>query len=320
MALGDTFPTLPFNERSCSSRTLFSNSSWAAYEGDNIFGWEFSVFDCNRSDVSDAYAELNVRIQELNGELHLPDIPHLWVSNKLDTFNRSSEAGSNESQVMKSVVPWRSPSWRLRPGFHLSADAGFVTRRFVTSSIFHDVILQKEPAPYEPIPQMITLQLLRQFHYRFNKSSIGGLFALLQSLHVLLFGRPMLWGLTGAKLITPFGLLGQFSTKKFKERLSQQYHRLEPASGPHPGDAAEDIRLGAFLRDFVIEFGPADTEDTPERSNTEAQPADTHQPTESGQSEIPLLPMPYVGRLSIEDNFIGNENTPSVSNDMGGRV
>ena len=33
--------------------------------------------------------------------------------------------------------------------------------------------------------------------------SIGGLFALLQSLHVLLFGRPMLWGLTGEHQITP---------------------------------------------------------------------------------------------------------------------
>ena len=30
--------------------------------------------------------------------------------------------------------------------------------------------------------------------------SVGGLFALLQSLHVLLFGRPMLWGLTGKHL------------------------------------------------------------------------------------------------------------------------
>ncbi|CAE6522007.1 unnamed protein product [Rhizoctonia solani] len=38
---------------------------------------------------------------------------------------------------------------------------------------------------------------------------IGGLFALLQALHLLLFGRPLLWGLTGAKLITPFGLLGE---------------------------------------------------------------------------------------------------------------
>lgn len=27
--------------------------------------------------------------------------------------------------------------------------------------------------------------------------SVGGLFALLQSVHILLFGRPLLWGLTG---------------------------------------------------------------------------------------------------------------------------
>jgi hypothetical protein len=27
--------------------------------------------------------------------------------------------------------------------------------------------------------------------------SIGGLFALLQSIHILLFGRPLLWGITG---------------------------------------------------------------------------------------------------------------------------
>lgn len=27
--------------------------------------------------------------------------------------------------------------------------------------------------------------------------SVGGLFAILQAIHVLLFGRPMLWGLTG---------------------------------------------------------------------------------------------------------------------------
>ena len=35
--------------------------------------------------------------------------------------------------------------------------------------------------------------------------SIGGLFALLQTLHVVLFGRPMLWGLTGKSRVTPDG-------------------------------------------------------------------------------------------------------------------
>lgn len=30
--------------------------------------------------------------------------------------------------------------------------------------------------------------------------SVGGLFAILQSAHVILFGRPLLWGLTGSKV------------------------------------------------------------------------------------------------------------------------
>ncbi|KAG9124172.1 hypothetical protein FRC07_012583, partial [Ceratobasidium sp. 392] len=38
--------------------------------------------------------------------------------------------------------------------------------------------------------------------------SIGGLLAILQGMHIMLFGRPMFWGLTGAKLINPFGLFG----------------------------------------------------------------------------------------------------------------
>ncbi|CAE6418342.1 unnamed protein product [Rhizoctonia solani] len=82
--------------------------------------------------------------------------------------------------------------------------------------------------------------------------SVGGLFALLHAAHVLLFGRPLLWGLTGAKLITPFGILGACSSREFKRRLRDRYHRHSSDNG---GDT---IRIGAFLRDFVIDFGPAD--------------------------------------------------------------
>ncbi|CAE7128661.1 unnamed protein product, partial [Rhizoctonia solani] len=81
--------------------------------------------------------------------------------------------------------------------------------------------------------------------------SVGGLFALLQALHLLLFGRPLFWGLTGAKLITPFGLLGECSSRGFKRRLNEEYHTT--------GDGGtETIRIVKFLRDFVIDFGPAD--------------------------------------------------------------
>ncbi|KAF8607053.1 hypothetical protein BDV93DRAFT_333276 [Ceratobasidium sp. AG-I] len=119
--------------------------------------------------------------------------------------------------------------------------------------------------------------------------SVGGLFALLQSLHILLFGRPMLWGLTGAKLVTPFGLLGGCSSAGFKRRLRSEYHLQDSGSGRHPEDIAETIRIGAFLRDFVIDFGPADVPPVPVASSqtvAESEPLRTDQPPVSERSEM----------------------------------
>ncbi|CAE6380118.1 unnamed protein product [Rhizoctonia solani] len=81
--------------------------------------------------------------------------------------------------------------------------------------------------------------------------SVGGLFALLHAVHVLFFGRPLLWGLTGAKLITPFGLIGRCSSARFKSRLRREYHEAPTE------DSAGTIQIVKFLRDFVIDFGPA---------------------------------------------------------------
>ncbi|KAB5593580.1 hypothetical protein CTheo_2969 [Ceratobasidium theobromae] len=84
--------------------------------------------------------------------------------------------------------------------------------------------------------------------------SVGGLFALLQAAHILLFGRPLLWGLAGTKLITPFGIVGAFSSESFKRRLHERYHRQPSEHNPEP------IHIGAFLRDFVIDLGPANVD------------------------------------------------------------
>ncbi|KDN34196.1 hypothetical protein RSAG8_12702, partial [Rhizoctonia solani AG-8 WAC10335] len=115
--------------------------------------------------------------------------------------------------------------------------------------------------------------------------SVGGLFALLQALHVLLFGRPLLWGLTGAKLITPFGLFGKCSSREFKRRLREEYHSASTEDG------SEAIRVGKFLRDFVIEFGPVDPD--PEL-HTSQQSASSPRKVVVGDeymaSEIPLMP------------------------------
>ncbi|KAF8686310.1 hypothetical protein RHS04_00241 [Rhizoctonia solani] len=82
--------------------------------------------------------------------------------------------------------------------------------------------------------------------------SVGGLFAVLQAIHVFLFGRPLLWGLFGTKLITPFGILGMCSSRRFKSRLKDEYHSRSSNKN------AEPINMVKFLRDFVIDFGPAD--------------------------------------------------------------
>ncbi|EUC55760.1 Kex protein, putative, partial [Rhizoctonia solani AG-3 Rhs1AP] len=96
--------------------------------------------------------------------------------------------------------------------------------------------------------------------------SVGGLFALLQAAHLLLFGRPLFWGLTGAKTISPFGLLGGFCSRGFRRRLREQYH------GTSDEDGTDTIRIVKFLRDFVIDFGPADL-DPEERLDSVAAPS-----------------------------------------------
>ncbi|KAH7337110.1 hypothetical protein B0J17DRAFT_454382 [Rhizoctonia solani] len=128
--------------------------------------------------------------------------------------------------------------------------------------------------------------------------SIGGLFALLQAAHVLLFGRPMLWGLTGAKLLTPFGILGACSSRNFRRRLREQYHR-EPTE-----DNPETLRIGAFLRDFIIELGPAEGEYNPPAGTSSGILGSPTRPIDIGKnsadSQVPLLSLGLRESPSLE--------------------
>ncbi|CAE7127980.1 unnamed protein product [Rhizoctonia solani] len=95
-------------------------------------------------------------------------------------------------------------------------------------------------------------------------ASIGGLLALMQGIHILLFGRPLFWGMFGSKLITPFGLVGRLATNGFKKRLQERYHPPQPSSqaGPWQSDtndprATANVDMTQFLLDFVVDMGPA---------------------------------------------------------------
>ncbi|KAG8771200.1 hypothetical protein FRC12_003793, partial [Ceratobasidium sp. 428] len=64
-----------------------------------------------------------------------------------------------------------------------------------------------------------------------------------------------------AKLISPFGLLGRCSSRNFRRRLREHYY--EPAAQFTGESRDEDtIRITSFLRDFVIDFGPAESKES----------------------------------------------------------
>ncbi|CAE6477637.1 unnamed protein product [Rhizoctonia solani] len=87
-------------------------------------------------------------------------------------------------------------------------------------------------------------------------ASIGGLLALLQGIHVFIFGRPLFWGMFGGKIISPFGLAGQFATSGFKRRLQEHYQTQDTVrDGGNQTEA--HINMTQFLLDYVIDMGPA---------------------------------------------------------------
>ncbi|CAE6459195.1 unnamed protein product [Rhizoctonia solani] len=254
---------------------------------------------------------IEVTASNVSSPLTDRDMPDLWLSNKNEIKLHPED--SNDIRKQKQchnpfyghTAQLYMPSWTLRPGYHVEAQAQLATRRFITSSFISDLIFNWEPeyshVSLYPIVESgvsalpnntqatATLRVTFKPAYVYSRDrkafqdmdrasrepirheewctfiqdyregnvfdvvgSIGGLFALLQAAHVFLFGRPMLWGLTGAKLLTPFGILGACSSRNFRRRLREQYHR-EPTE-----DNPETLRIGAFLRDFVIELGPAD--------------------------------------------------------------
>ncbi|QRW03841.1 hypothetical protein RhiLY_02840 [Ceratobasidium sp. AG-Ba] len=89
--------------------------------------------------------------------------------------------------------------------------------------------------------------------------SIGGLFAIFQGVHILLFGRPLFWGVLGTKLISPLGLFGRCRSNRFQRRFRERYYSQPRRDSTD--QLGELIRTDAFLRDFVIDFGPGDIDD-----------------------------------------------------------
>ncbi|KAG8709842.1 hypothetical protein FRC09_000446 [Ceratobasidium sp. 395] len=311
----------------------------------------FQVFNCgsqNNSYTDFGEVTYAITIRSTNGTtLDAVRLPSIWLADITDTFQDDQRntvssweredwgvefqdtPGVGQPGFMSSVVPWLVPPWQMIGGKHLEGNVDLVKRRFITSSVFRDIVANLKPtykttslftittigttlspdnftssALLTPsgIPSLSYLnnpediiwskQVGRELFlcafvedYRSSTiidaiGSIGGLLAILQSVHILLFGRPLFWGFAGAKLVSPFGLFGSCHSRGFRRRLRERYHR-QSTSG-QADNPVEAFQMDAFLRDFVIDLGPADVEDNKD--------------IESGSSREPKEPCPENGR------------------------
>ncbi|ELU36296.1 hypothetical protein AG1IA_09674 [Rhizoctonia solani AG-1 IA] len=187
---------------------------------------------------------------DYRGELPVNRAPRIWLS----TEEEGSSGNLTFRYPLKFTITF-SAELSTRPITpNTTASARIITRLSPAFSYFRE----QQQAPYDsPEDDGNICDYIED--YRSGSvldvvGSVGGFFALLQTTHVFLFGRPLLWGLTGAKLITPFGFLGALGSRGFKRRLKDQYQTKAA------DDDTETIRIASFLRDFVIDFGPATPE------------------------------------------------------------
>ncbi|KAG8692256.1 hypothetical protein FRC09_011357 [Ceratobasidium sp. 395] len=270
-----------------------------------------------------------ITIRSTNGtSLDVVRLPSIWFANFADTYRDTSPP--DEQDFMSSVVPWLAPPWKMIGGTHIEGSLGLVERRFITSSVFRDIVASLKPTyssaslftttTIDTTPSsdnftssaLLTPSLVSALSYLNSPSdflrikngfssmplvcafiedyrastifdaigSIGGLLAILQGVHIMLFGRPMFWGLAGTKLISPFGLFGSCHSRGFRRRLRERYHRQSTKG--QTDEAVEAIRINAFLRDFVIDFGPANVDDEDVESGQNGKRELSHQANPKG--------------------------------------
>lgn len=133
----------------------------------------FTSFNCNYSDPSFGQCSshsstvvtwaknkkfnlsvFNIQTQSTGEALFWDNLPYIWISSKVDSFYGTN--GWKKGQTIETLTPWFAPAWQLQPGFHVEANAEIIIRRFITSSIFNDVVLQRKAVSLLDIQFSIT--------------------------------------------------------------------------------------------------------------------------------------------------------------------
>ncbi|QRV92305.1 monovalent cation/proton antiporter-2 (CPA2) family protein [Ceratobasidium sp. AG-Ba] len=267
--------------------TVYSGHSFAV-EGSVWFAVYTCTYTGNLSvwQVKPSQTSYDIKIWSLNGTaLRSDSMPYIWLINRADSFIqpsssipilKSAQAGLVRRRFIRSSI-WRDTIANLEPLYDevtifpmtntynvlptTSNNATIATGKITPTlrpvySSFRGSSFDELDWYNVGLDMCDYVQDYRTSTFFGIIGSVGGLFAILQAWHMLLFGRPMLWGLLGAKLITPFGMLGACSSRSFRRRLREQYYHT-----PDCTKSEDNMRVGAFLRDFVIDFGPAGADD-----------------------------------------------------------
>jgi hypothetical protein len=89
-------------------------------------------------------ATYNITIHSTNGtSLNAVRLPDVWLSNFADTLQ--DPPASQDSANMSNFAPWLVPPWRLIVGSHVEASVGLAERRFITSSMLRDIVVNLKP-------------------------------------------------------------------------------------------------------------------------------------------------------------------------------
>ncbi|KAG9105129.1 hypothetical protein FRC07_009590, partial [Ceratobasidium sp. 392] len=203
------------------------------------------------------------------------------VSSALQDAITGSKPRYAELKLLKtsqaSVVDGPDSSWNTTLSQANSSRVAYGSVRYISGLSFQTAATDSQLFQSENAPLCQIIEDSRESSAFDLLGSIGGLLALLQGIHIFLFGRPLFWGMFGAKLITPFGFIGRFATAGLRQRLQDHYHDKGATKDADPNQTSEEpysaIRMNQFLLECVIDMGPASAvECQPVRRNSGSAP------------------------------------------------
>ncbi|CAE6380638.1 unnamed protein product [Rhizoctonia solani] len=177
------------------------------------------------SDIAMYHIEIRSRVP--GGQILYDQMPFVWLVN-------SNELPSNFSDIYEKSFEVRdyTPPWELLRGSHIEAEAKLITPESsvaVLNSSDASSASATISATLTPGLMYLRSQADRDSHLSNNICDF----------------------IDDYRSGTILDVIG---SKGFKRRLREEYHTRSAEEGP------ETIQIVKFLRDFVIEFGPADLE------------------------------------------------------------